>query len=67
MLSDVEEIKSLIVRSRKAQLLIEKYSQDQIDRLIKAMVWSCCQPGVAESLAQQTLDETQLGDYNGKF
>jgi sulfoacetaldehyde dehydrogenase len=31
------------------------------------MVWSCCQPGVAEKLAQHTLDETQLGDYNGKF
>ena len=31
------------------------------------MVWSCCQPGIAEDIARHTLEETQLGDYNGKF
>ena len=50
-----------------AQASIANYTQDQVDELIRAMVWSCAQPGVAEELAQQTLDETQLGDYNGKF
>jgi sulfoacetaldehyde dehydrogenase len=31
------------------------------------MVWSVARPGVAEEIAQFTLDETQLGNYEGKF
>lgn len=60
-------IAGLMQRSRAAQAQIADYSQEQVDELIKAMVWSCCQPGVAEKIAQHTLDETELGDYNGKF
>lgn len=61
------EVSELINRARHAQSIIELYTQQQIDELIRAMVWSCAQPGVAEEIAQYTLDETQLGDYNGKF
>ena len=64
---EVAEVESLIERARVAQVAIADYTQEQVDELIRAMVWSCAQPGVAEELAQQTLDETQLGDYNGKF
>ena len=64
---EVAEVEVLIQRARVAQAAIADYTQSQVDELIKAMVWSCAQPGVAEVLAQQTLDETQLGDYNGKF
>ncbi len=64
---DAREIAAMIERARVAQAQIENYTQEQVDELIKAMVWSCCQPGVAENIAQHTLDETQLGDYNGKF
>ena len=62
-----QEVAGLIARSRAAQAQIEGYSQAQVDELIRAMVWSCAQPGVAEEIAQYTVDETQLGDYNGKF
>lgn len=64
---DAKEIQLLMQRARKAQAQIEHYTQEQVDELIKAMVWSCAQPGVAESIATHTLEETQLGDYNGKF
>lgn len=64
---EVAEVELLIARARTAQAAIANYTQEQVDELIRAMVWSCAQPGVAEELAQQTLDETQLGDYNGKF
>lgn len=60
-------VADLVARSRKAQAVLEGYSQQQVDELLQAMVWSCAQPGVAEEIAQHTLDETQLGDYNGKF
>ncbi|MGK0500896.1 MAG: sulfoacetaldehyde dehydrogenase, partial [Oceanicoccus sp.] len=61
------QINGLIARSRAAQAQIDHYSQEQVDELITAMVWSVCQPGVAEDIAQFTVDETQLGNYDGKF
>lgn len=64
---DAKEIQQLMQRARKAQAQIEHYTQEQVDELIKAMVWSCAKPGVAEDIARHTLEETQLGDYNGKF
>ena len=64
---DATEIADIIGRARAAQAKIENYSQEQVNELIRAMVWSCAQPGVAEEIAQHTLDETELGDYNGKF
>ena len=66
-LSPKEEIRGLVERSRAAQKEIENYTQEQVDELIRAMVWSVARPGVAEEIAQFTLDETQLGNYEGKF
>lgn len=64
---EAREIAAMIARARAAQAQIENYTQAQVDELIKAMVWSCCQPGVAEHIAQHTVEETQLGNYDGKF
>ena len=65
--SPQEQIRGLIERSRAAQAHIEDYTQEQVDELIRAMVWSVARPGVAEEIAQFTVDETQLGNYEGKF
>ncbi|MEA3029843.1 MAG: sulfoacetaldehyde dehydrogenase [Sphingomonadales bacterium] len=61
------EIAGLVARSRAAQQQIEEHSQEQVDDLIRAMVWSVARPGVAEEIAQLTLDETRLGNYDGKY
>jgi len=61
------EIAELVERSRAAQARIENYTQEQVDALIRAMVWSVARPGVAEEIAQLTVDETQLGNYEGKY
>ncbi len=66
-LSPKDEIAALVARSRKAQAQIENYTQEQVDALIRAMVWAVAKPGVAETIAQFTVDETQLGNYDGKF
>ena len=65
--SPQEQIRGLIDRSRAAQAQIEDYTQEQVDELIRAMVWSVARPGVAEEIAQLAVDETQLGNYEGKF
>ena len=40
-LTPAEEIAALIKRSRAAQQQIEHYTQEQVDDLIRAMVWAC--------------------------
>jgi sulfoacetaldehyde dehydrogenase len=65
--SPEEQIRGLVERSRAAQAQIENYTQEQVDELIRAMVWSVARPGVAEEIAQFTVDETQLGNYDGKY
>ena len=62
-----EEVAALVARSRAAQAQIENYTQEQVDQLITAMVWAVAKPDVAEKIAQFTVDETQLGNYEGKF
>ncbi|MFA7595171.1 MAG: aldehyde dehydrogenase family protein, partial [Novosphingobium sp.] len=63
----VDEIAALVARSRAAQEQIANYTQEQVDALIRAMVWAVCKPGVSEEIAQFTVEETQLGNYEGKF
>ena len=64
---EAREVAGLIARSRAAQAQIENYTQEQVDRLIRGMVWAVAQEGVAEKIAQHTVDETQLGNYDGKY
>lgn len=63
----VEEVAELIARSRAAQEQIENYTQQQVDNLIRAMVWAVAEESVAEKIAQHTVEETQLGNYDGKY
>lgn len=64
---EAAEIASLVARSRAAQAQIANYSQAQVDALIRAMVWSVAREDVAERIAQHTVEETQLGNYDGKY
>lgn len=61
------EIAALIARARKAQAQIEHASQERVDELIRAMVWAVAKPGTAEEIARHTVEETQLGNYDGKY
>jgi sulfoacetaldehyde dehydrogenase len=65
--SEAEEIAALIARSRAAQAKIANYTQAEVDALIRAMVWAVAKPDVAEMIARHTVDETQLGNYEGKY
>ncbi len=61
------EVEALIARSRAAQAAIAHYTQEQVDELITAMVWSVARPDVAEEIAHFTVEETALGNYEGKY
>ena len=61
------EVADLVARSRAAQAQIENYTQEQVDRLIRGMVYAVSKPGMDEEIARETVEETQLGNYEGKF
>ena len=62
-----DQIAQFIKRSRAAQAHIEHYTQAQVNALIQAVVWSVARPNMAEKIAQLTVDETQLGNYESKY
>jgi sulfoacetaldehyde dehydrogenase len=62
-----QEIQALMERSRKAQEQIADYTQEQVNELIQAMVYAVAREDRAEEIAQFTLNETQLGSYEGKY
>ncbi len=61
------EIAALIERSRKAQRQIADYAQERVDELIAAMVYSVAREERAEELARLAVEETRLGNYEGKY
>lgn len=61
------DISKLMGRARVAQQSIEAYSQEQVDELISAMVWSVARSGAAEKIAKLAIEETRLGNYAGKL
>ncbi len=62
-----QHIEELIARSRAAQAQIANYSQAQVDNLIRALVYAVAKEDRAEEIAQFTVEETQLGNYTGKY
>ena len=63
----MEKVEDLVSRAREAQAQIADYTQEQVDDLITAMVWAVCEEDTAKMIAQHTVDETRLGNYDGKF
>lgn len=66
-LSPTVQMEALIERSRKAQQQIADYSQEQVDELITAMVYSVAREEISEKIATLAVEETQLGNYEGKY
>ena len=62
-----QEVAVLIERARVAQEAIAAYSQDQVDELIRAMVYAVAREDRAEEIAHFAVEETQLGNYEGKY
>jgi sulfoacetaldehyde dehydrogenase len=62
-----QQMADMIERSRAAQAQIADYTQEQVNELIRAMVYAVAREDRAEEIAQFTVNETQLGNYEGKY
>ena len=62
-----EEVALMMARARAAQEQIVDYTQEQVNELITAMVWAVGREDRSEEIARLAIDETQLGNYEGKY
>jgi len=62
-----DEVAAMMARARAAQEQIADYTQEQVDELITAMVWAVAREDRSEEIARFTVEETQLGNYEGKY
>ncbi|WP_432407863.1 acylating sulfoacetaldehyde dehydrogenase [Wukongibacter sp. M2B1] len=60
-------ISELMERARKAQAKIENYTQEQVDTLVKSIAWSIVKDENAKKISELAVEESQLGNYDGKY
>lgn len=65
--ADIEGIKLLIEKARKAQKIVEGYSQRRVDELAAAMIYTLSRPDLAKEIAELALKETKMGNVESKI
>ena len=60
-----EEMKVLMERARKAQKVFETYSQEEVDKVVRAVGRTIYDHAV--ELAELTMEETKMGTYDSKL
>ncbi|GMQ63995.1 aldehyde dehydrogenase family protein [Vallitalea maricola] len=60
-------VSEFITRARAAQEIAEGYSQERVDELVRAIAWEIVQPDKAKEVAALAIEESQLGNYEGKY
>ena len=60
-------IASIVIEARKAQSIINDYSQEQIDELILAVAWEVIQPENNQKLSEMAVKHTGLGNVEDKM
>ncbi len=65
--NEQEYIAGLIERARKAQEFANGYSQEQVDKLSRAVGWALVQEETVEKIAAFCQEETRMGNYESKL
>ncbi|QEK11601.1 aldehyde dehydrogenase family protein [Crassaminicella thermophila] len=62
-----EYVSNLIERARKAQAIADTFTQEKVDELCTAIAWNIVKPENAEKIAEMAVEESGLGNYEGKY
>lgn len=62
-----EYIKSLMERARVAQKILDSYSQEKVDELVKAVAWAAVKEENSKKIAELAINESRLGYYDAKY
>lgn len=67
MSNEQQVIAGLIDRARAAQNAIADYTQEQVDLLCQAIAWEIVKEDNADEIAKLAVEESELGNYQGKY
>lgn len=62
-----EYVAGLIKRARAAQEVAENYTQEQVDKLVAAVVWNIVKDGPAQEISRLAVEESRMGNYESKY
>ncbi|GAA0401762.1 aldehyde dehydrogenase family protein [Cocleimonas flava] len=65
--STSNNVTELVNRARKAQLIYEQYTQEQVDEVVTALGWSIMNPENNKTLAMMSVADTGLGNVEDKI
>lgn len=60
-------ISDLISRSRKAQAVLNEYTQEQVDELVMAIAYYGTRPDFMRAVAEKTVEESGMGNVEDKI
>lgn len=65
-MSDANYIDDLVMKARKAQSILDGYSQEQVDLIAAAIVFHLSRPNLATQVAEMAYEETRMGLVESK-
>ena len=63
----MQMLEGMVDRARKAQAVIENYTQERVDRMCQAVAWAAGNPKDFERVCWMGVDESGAGDRNGRY
>lgn len=66
-LNAAEYVADLVKRARLAQEVAEDYTQEQVDKLVAAVVWNIVKDGPAQEISRLAVEESGMGNVEGKY
>lgn len=62
-----QELQELLDKARKAQAIVEHWSQDKVDEMVLAAAWETIKPEHAKECAEIAAKETKMGIFENKY
>ena len=65
--STSEIVDTLVKKAHEAQIVFEKYNQNQVDEVVTAVAWALCKPSTNKLISNLAVSSTGLGDVEDKI
>lgn len=66
-INKLNPVSQIVARAKKAQSIINNYSQEQVDEIVSALGWSIIKPENNKTLAELSVKDTGLGKVEDKL
>ena len=61
------KLDEIFAKARAAEKVIENYTQEQVDRMVRCVAWAAGNPKTFQEICWMGVDEAGAGDRNGRF